>query len=58
MKSLDSPIQAASDSGAKEKARRLRMELARLDRSYRIALGLVEESMQILSKSHAIQGDE
>ena len=56
-KSLDSAIQAANDSGAKKEASALRIELIRLDRNYRTALGLIEECMQILSRSEAVQGD-
>ena len=57
MKSLDAAIQAANDSGAKEEAGKLRMELVGLDRNYRTVLGLIEECMQVLSESNAIQQD-
>ena len=58
MKSLNSAIQAASDSGAKEETNKLRMALVGLDKNYRTALGLIEECMQILSRSNANQQDE
>ncbi len=57
MKSLSSAIEAANDSGEKELTSKLRTELVSLDRNYRTALGLIEQCMQVLSRSNANQRD-
>ncbi|MGI9293060.1 MAG: hypothetical protein ACR2PS_03685 [Pseudomonadales bacterium] len=49
MVSLKTAIDASKESGAVEETTALRKELVDLDRSYRRALGLIAECMEILS---------
>ncbi len=56
--SLQKAIDAANKSGSKDEVKVLRAELIRLDRSYREALGIIDECMRQLSRNRALQQDD